>query len=188
MKKQNKLNCGLAVAGLVLANSAFAVAPPQVENSHLGEGDWILGFSGSYSHVSSGGDELNLFLANVDVSYFVDDSWSVGLSTFGLFVPSGGGVEDSGYALGLEPNLRYYFQSESPYLPYVGVHGGFAYANDGEDSEVIGTYGLHAGLLIPMTENAYFNAQLKWTEFEGADDAEIDLSTVQLLLGFKVKF
>ena len=147
----------------------------------MNAGDWLVGFSGSYSYISEGGDSLNLFTANVDASYFFKDNMSLGLNTFGIFVPSSGDVEDSAYAIGLEPNFRYYFPSDSAYRPYVGVHGGFAYLDAGDESEAIGTYGLHVGMLVPIGETSYFNAELKWTEFETSDDVDLDLTTVQVL-------
>ena len=33
----------------------------------------MLGFSGSYSRISSEGDDINLVTANIDFSYFVND-------------------------------------------------------------------------------------------------------------------
>ncbi len=191
MKKQNTKNTisrGFVVAGLLLASPAVANESSSSDGGGLNAGDWLVGFSGSYNYLSDGGESANLFTANVNASYFFKDDLSVGLNTFGVFVPSGGDVEDSGYAIGLEPNLRYYFSSNSLYRPYVGVHGGFAYLDLGDESETVGTYGLHLGMLVPIGETSYFNAQLKWTEFEASDDADVDLSAVQVLLGLQVKF
>lgn len=189
MKKQNTISCGFAIASLFLAGSAFADNKYSPSGgAGLSAGDWLVGFSGSYNYLSTDEGSLSAFTVNVDASYFLEDNISVGLNTFGIFIPSAGLPEDSGYAIGFEPNLRYYFPNDSPYLPYVGVHGGLGYLDFGDDSETIGTYGLAVGVVVPIGESSYFNAELKWTEFETSDDVDLNLTAIQVLLGFKVKF
>jgi len=165
-----------------------AIDQPAPESTKFNEGDWLLGFSGSYNYLEDSEDSVNLFYVDVDFSYFINNRWSLGMSTFGLLLPEGGSVEETGYAIGLEPNLRYYFQNESQYIPYLGIHTGYAYASIDDDSESLFTYGLHAGVLFPLTESAYFDAKLKWTEYEISDASDIDLTALQLLVGFKIKF
>jgi len=179
-------------AGDIQTNSGdfeSSISTPKLSsNQQFTQGDWLLGFSGSYNRIEADGDSANVLYADVDFSYFIKDNWSLGISTFGLLIPEGGEVEDTGYAIGLEPNLRYYFKNESKYTPYVGVHAGYAYASVADESESISTYGLHAGVLFPLTESAYFDTKLKWSEYNLPDEADIDLSTLQLLVGFKIKF
>lgn len=152
------------------------------------QGDWLLGFSGSYNSIEADGDNANFVYMNVDFSYFINNSWSLGVSTFGLLIPEGGEIEDTGYAIGLEPNLRRYFQNESKYKTYFGVHAGYAYASIADESESLTTYGLHAGVLFALSQRAYFDAKLKWSKYDLPDVSDVDLSTLQVLVGFKVQF
>lgn len=180
---------GSLLGGVNAGDFELGRAPqPTTANNQFQKNDWLLGFSGSYNRIEADGDSANLLVANIDVSYFFKNNWTLGLNTFGLLIPEGGAVEDTGFALGLEPNLRYYFQNESKYTPYLGVHVGYGYGEVDSEGESITTYGLQAGVLFPLTENAYFDAKLKWTEYELPDSADIDLNTLQLLVGFKIKF
>lgn len=167
-------------------NSNYNVTTPL---STLEKGDWLVGFSGSYNHISTSAGSFDFFYADVDFSYFFHDNWSAGASTFGILVPSNGEIDDTGYAFGLEPNLRYYFQNSSKYTPYAGAHAGFAYGELGSEGDSLYTYGAHAGVLFPLTESSFFDVQLKWTEYDLPGDAdEIDLDTLQVLLGFRIQF
>jgi len=183
------ITIGALVEGANAGNHELdIISDISTEKTPFNQGDWLLGFSAAYNRIEADGDHANLLYANVDFSYFFKDNWSVGLGSFGILIPEGGEVEDTGYAFGLEPNLRFYFQNQSKYTPYVGAHVGYAYGKIDDESESIRTYGLHAGLLFPLNENAYFDASLKWTDYDLPDSTDIDLNTLQLLVGFKIKF
>jgi len=173
---------GTSDAGGMYSTSESYAAP-----QGFTRGDWLLGFAGSYTRLSVEDESINLFSGQIDASYFVMDNASIGLNTVGLIADTD--VTDTLWALGLEPNLRYYFQNASSFTPYVGIHGGWTHLDAGDIGDTdVWTYGAHGGILVPLTESAYFDAALKWTEWELEDDFDLDLDTLQVLIGLKVRF
>ncbi len=157
------------------------------------KGDLEAGFSGSYNRISvdvnDDSEDIDFFYADLGLSYFIIDNLSVGINTVWFYLPEIHDIE--AYALGFEGNVRYHFQVNKHFVPYIGAHAAYYYANadigNNSESEDMTAYGLHGGFKVPINENVYFDTQLKWTDYDMPWD-EIDLSSVQVLLGLKIKF
>ena len=174
----------------------FLMLPTMVmaeEGQYFQKGDWEVGFHGSYNNISievdDDSEDVDFFYADLEASYFIIDNFSIGVNTVWFYLPE---IEDfEAYALGLEGNARYHFQVNQHFVPYLGVHAGYYYANaeyDGDsDSDSINTYGVHAGFKVPINDNVFFDTQLKWTDYDLPWD-DVDLSATQVLLGLKIKF
>jgi opacity protein-like surface antigen len=163
------------------------------ESVYFKKGDWELGFSGSYNNVRiKSGDtkeDVNLFFADLKASYFVIDNLSVGMGLVWLYLPKVEGI--SAYAIGPEANIRYHFPVNKSFIPYLGIHAAYYYAHadidDSSGNEDMVSYGAHVGFKVPVNENVFFDTQLKYTDYNMPWD-EIDLSTIQVLLGLNIKF
>ena len=162
------------------------------EQQYYQKGDWEVGFAGSYNYVNVEVDdedeEIDFFYADLNASYFIINNLSIGVSTVWFYLPE---IEDfEAYAIGLEGNIRYHFQVNEHFIPYLGGHAGFYYAEgdyDGDtESESLNTYGLHAGFKVPINDNVFFDTQLKWTEYDLPWDG-VELSATQVLVGLKIK-
>ncbi len=172
----------------------LSLADTKVENAKsahkFNQGDWLLGFSGSYNHItaadSDGSESVDVAFLSLDAAYFVSDNVSFGLGTFGLLVPSkGSSVEDTGYLFGLEPNVKYYFQKYEKFTPYVGAHFGYAYGKVDDESENVTSLGLDAGVLVPLNDKVLLDLKLKWSDYD-LEEPEID--TIQFQVGLKFRF
>lgn len=103
-----------------------------VEYPYFREGDWEVGFRGSYNRfkVNAGGEseKIDFFYLDGNISYFLTDNFSVGMNPMWFYLPEVGGIE--AYALGAEGNIRYHFQKgDWNIIPYVGAHAGYLFAN-----------------------------------------------------------
>lgn len=175
-------------AGVTVPNTA----PAPDTGNYFHQGDFLLGFDGSYNHLgASVGDtsgSLSFFYLDAGVSYFVMDNLSVGLNTNWFYIPKTYGV--SAYALGLELDPKYYFQGlNSHFVPYVGVHGGMLYGNvdagGGNASKTITDLGADLGVIFPINKNVYIDLDLKYTKYYNLDDIQLD--TFQVAIGLKIK-
>ncbi|HEY9248752.1 MAG TPA: outer membrane beta-barrel protein [Rariglobus sp.] len=183
---------------LTLAVSLFATTALKASDSdtsaYFKKGDILLEFSGSFTHATANGDgesaSVNFVYADIGASYFLTDHISTGADTFWLYVPESGDVDGSALAVGLEWNVRYHFNVSRYFYPYVGVHAGYAFGriegDDDSESDHLTTLGAHAGFVIPVNDNVFFDVQLKYTDYD-IPVADFDLGTTQLLLGLKIK-
>lgn len=167
------------------------------QGQYFSKGDMELGFHGSYNSfrvdANNASTNLNFYYADFDAAYFLTNNFSVGINPGWFYIPKiddGWGGFFKAYALGLEGNAQYYFQVNKHFVPYLGVHAGYYYANaetNGvSENDDINTYGVHAGFEVPINNNVFFDTQLKWTDYNLPWD-NIDLSATQVLLGLKIK-
>jgi len=184
-----------------LSAASLSAAEKETVNTapYFNQGDWVVSLSGSFNHFSIKSDDFsesaNIAIAKVDVSYFLTNNISVGIAPFALALPEEEDEKLKGFgnfAVGLEPNIRYHFQQFERFVPYVGVHAGYAFGvNDSDNSEYLITLGVHAGLQMPLRENVFLDAQLKWTDYSFSNSAEKDnigVQSLRLLFGIKFKF
>lgn len=179
----------LISAGFFVMFSTFTHAD---DGQYFKKGDIELGFSGSYNNINfeSNGESENIdfFYADLKASYFIIDNFSFGMNTAWFYLPEVESFE--AVALGLEGNVKYHYQVNKNFVPYLGVHAGYYYADaeiDGEsEDDSIKTIGLHGGCKIPINNNIFFDIQLKWTDYDMPWD-DIDLSATQVLLGLNMK-
>jgi opacity protein-like surface antigen len=175
--------CVTSTATIVLAE----------QGQYFSKGDTEIGFHGSYNYISvdvdNESENIDFFYADLEASYYLIDNLSVGVSTVWFYLPEISNF--TAYALGLEGNARYHFQVNQHFVPYIGAHAGYYYADadiDGtSESDSINSYGVHAGFKVPINDNVFFDTQLKWTDYNLPWDG-IKLSATQFLLGLKIKF
>ncbi|MDX9979409.1 MAG: hypothetical protein RBU25_05085, partial [Lentisphaeria bacterium] len=84
-----------------------------------------VGFTGGYAKLDISGFDVHLLMGMGDVSYFVTDNLSLGVSVAGGYIADAGDMPFDGNLLGLEANARYHFPIFCRALPYVGLHAGY---------------------------------------------------------------
>ncbi len=200
------------IACAVAMFSLNGVAQEAQNEQFFSKGDWVVGLNGSYNWINAeygkASESASVALLQAEGNYFVTDAISVGVNTMWMYLPEVEGVK--AYAYGLESNVRYNHQVNQHMVAYVGANLGYAYGkvdvparraaknlgygyaygkvDVGGDSldDSLSTYGLHAGFVVPINENIFFDTQLKWTCYDLPVDG-LDLDTVQVLFGLKIK-
>lgn len=191
MKKQILATMLLCLTGAASYAGAVNNAPAQDSGCYFHQGDWLVGFDGSYNYLgaSSGGESahLNLFLLDAGVSYFVMDNFSVGLNTDWLYAPKTEGVSLTAGGLELDP--KYYFQVNDHFIPYVGAHGGLLYGKVDADgmnlSKTIWDLGADLGVIVPINQNVYMDFGLKYTWYYNIQNTRLE--TFQAVIGLNIK-
>lgn len=153
-------------------------------------GDMEFGFAGTYTYAKiepDGADDestdANVFYAQGKAAYFVTDTVSVGLAATGLYMPEASDVADDVLLIGGELSADYNFAGLGRIVPYLGLHGGYAYAEAG-GMEYLWTYGAHGGAKYLITDSVFVDAQLRYTEYDYSnDDVDVDIDTIQVLVG-----
>lgn len=119
---------------------------------------------------TSGTSEVD-FAANIDFDnddyivaarygYFFNRNFQLGLDA----AYSDGEDRDKAYDLGLFAN--WHFPTSTPWLPYVGLFGGYAEVRD-EDST---SWGAQGGVKYFFNQNVAGFGELRWRDREDADD------------------
>jgi opacity protein-like surface antigen len=152
-------------------------------------GDIELGFGGSYNYASidvddSGTLQGNLFWGQGNVSYYVTDQISVGVNAMGIYLADAADVTEDIFLGGTELMLRYNFSGLCRFVPYVGIHGGYLYADMGNETEYAWEYGAHGGVKYLLTDTVFFDTQLRYTELDlGNDNIDVDIDALQFMVG-----
>jgi len=179
-------------SGFVWVSPVVAIALLMGVMSQAGEafqskGMWEAGGSASWNKLDVDGMDAYFLTGQGEVAYFLTDGLSLGAGVMGAYLFDEGDVDEDATLLGLEVNLRYHLPAIGCAVPYVGIHGGWAYLDAGGDTDDGLMYGAHAGLKFPIAANVFFDTQVRYTMFE-MDEAEMDLDTLQVLFGIRYYF
>lgn len=143
------------------------------------QGDWELGFSGSYSALDAGGADLDLLLLDGKAGYFVTSGLQVSSSLTYLDAEIEG---DSLDAIMVGGGADYHFNTQSTFVPFVGA--GISWV----DVDVGGLGGgddfaweVRAGAKQFVAENVAIKYQVSYLEF---DDLDLDGVNVNIGLSF----
>ena len=159
----------------------------QAGEAFQSKGMYEAGFGATWTKLDVDGMDAHFLVGQADLSYFLTDGLSLGAGIVGAYLVDAADIEEDAALLGLEVNLRYHLPAIGCAVPYVGIHGGWAYMEAGDDTDDGLMYGAHAGIKYPITANVFFDTQVKYTIFE-MDEAELDLDTLQVLFGIRYYF
>lgn len=163
----------------VMLTAAVLVLPAAFLNATVNQGTWEIGFSGAYSSLDVGPDDVELLQADATVGFFV---------TNGLQISGSIGYLDADLdtfefeALTLGAGADYHFMTRSPFVPYVG--GGLRWVDvdvDGLGSDDDWAWEVRAGAKQFITRNVAIKYQAAYFEF---DDLDLDGFNLSVGLSF----
>jgi opacity protein-like surface antigen len=159
-------------------------------------GDVELSAMGGYMFGSLADDnssedfEGHIILATGQMAYWLTDAITVGIGALGMYIPQAGDAgdmmgDDDAMLVGAELRGNYHFVNFGSFVPYVGLHGGAAYAVLGDtDSQTAFEYGAQVGFKYLLTDTVFIDTQVRHTRFDfDESDMNIDANATLAMVG-----
>ena len=184
-----------SLSGVANANDIKQTDHLSTKSELFNSGDWLVGGLFSYDRFGQSNERIDFYALDLEADYFLTNNFSLG---FESKVSIADDSENRDVTVGLGVHGRYYFNTNSAFTPYVGIH--YSYNHSDSDSkenipgdggsDTFGGLGAHIGTLAKIRSNMYFDARLSFTDYNISDsnDKEFINQNTTLSIGVKWKF